>query len=219
VRERGEVHLRDVEAEFSHGTVTNYWGGSSRATSALLEAMHYKGWLRVARREGGIRIYAVQRPGEVPSIALARAWRALSPAAKRGTGLPVRPGTPPSRRTRSGCSRRSTRWCGTARRFERLWGWAYRFEAYTPVSRRERGYYALPLLWRDRAIGWGNVTMRGGHPHASFGYVAGRAPRDRAFAIALDAELARMHRFLAGDEPAPSVSARSAPSPPRLYRN
>jgi uncharacterized protein YcaQ len=194
VRERGEVHLRDVEAEFSHGTVTNYWGGSSRATSALLEAMHYKGWLRVARREGGIRIYAVQRPGEVPSIARAR-------------------------RTRSGCSRRSTRWCGTARRFERLWGWAYRFEAYTPVSRRERGYYALPLLWRDRAIGWGNVTMRGGHPHASFGYVAGRAPRDRAFAIALDAELARMHRFLAGDEPAPSVSARSAPSPPRLYRN
>ena len=38
-------------------------------------------------------------------------------------------------------------------RFELLWGWTYRFEAYTPAPKRKRGYYALPLLWRDRAIG------------------------------------------------------------------
>ena len=36
------------------------------------------------------------------------------------------------------------------RRFELLWGWPYRFEAYTPVAKRKLGYYALPLLWRDR---------------------------------------------------------------------
>ena len=29
------------------------------------------------------------------------------------------------------------------RRFEMLWGWAYRFEAYTPTSKRKLGYYAL----------------------------------------------------------------------------
>ena len=45
------------------------------------------------------------------------------------------------------------------RRFELLWGWAYRFEAYTPAAKRKLGYYALPLLWRDRVIGWGNVSI------------------------------------------------------------
>ena len=46
------------------------------------------------------------------------------------------------------------------RRFELLWGWAYRFEAYTPVSQRKLGYLALPLLWRDRVVGWGNVSVK-----------------------------------------------------------
>ncbi len=58
VRERGVVHPREVDAHFAHGTVTNYWGGSSSATTYLLERMHYDGLLRVARRDGGIRIYA-----------------------------------------------------------------------------------------------------------------------------------------------------------------
>ena len=58
VRERGAVHPREVDAHFAHGTVTNYWGGSSSATTHLLDAMHYRGLLRVARRERGIRIYA-----------------------------------------------------------------------------------------------------------------------------------------------------------------
>ena len=43
-------------------------------------------------------------------------------------------------------------------RFEHLWGWPYRFEAYTPVKKRVRGYYAMPILWQDSMIGWANVT-------------------------------------------------------------
>ena len=39
-------------------------------------------------------------------------------------------------------------------RFEHLWGWRYRFEAYTPRAERVRGYYAMPLLWRDQVVGW-----------------------------------------------------------------
>ena len=62
------------------------------------------------------------------------------------------------------------------RRFEILWGWAYRFEAYTPAAQRTLGYYALPLLWRDRVIGWGNLTVRDGTLHADIGYVSS-APR------------------------------------------
>src|SRR5262249_46071394 len=66
VRERGAVHPREVDAHFAHGTVKNYWGGSSNATTHLLDAMHYRGLLRVARREAGIRIYAEHRHGPEP---------------------------------------------------------------------------------------------------------------------------------------------------------
>src|SRR3569833_2819621 len=56
-------------------------------------------------------------------------------------------------------------------RFERLWGWVYRFEAYTPPAKRLRGYYALPMLWRNRVIGWANLASKQGNLEADFGYV------------------------------------------------
>jgi uncharacterized protein YcaQ len=77
-------------------------------------------------------------------------------------------------------------------RFGQLWGWDYRFEAYTPAARRVLGYYAMPLLWRDRVIGW--VTCEGGDVRVGY---AGAAPSGRAYAAALDAETARLRRFLA----------------------
>lgn len=82
------------------------------------------------------------------------------------------------------------------RRFEIFWGWTYRFEAYTPAPQRQRGYYALPLLWRDQAIGWANLVLRDGQLEAELGYVSGRAPTGAAFAPALDDELQRMCDFL-----------------------
>lgn len=57
VRELGEAHPRDVEKRLALGTVANYWGGSSNATTHLLDSMHYRGHLRVVRRESGIRVY------------------------------------------------------------------------------------------------------------------------------------------------------------------
>ena len=82
------------------------------------------------------------------------------------------------------------------RRFEHLWGWPYRFEAYTPLARRKLGYYAMPLLWGDAVIGWANVSAIAGPISATFGF-AGRQPRDRSFVRSLDAEMARLQRFLA----------------------
>ena len=82
------------------------------------------------------------------------------------------------------------------RRFELLWGWAYRFEAYTPAPKRVRGYYALPLLWRDQVIGWGNLSARDGALQAELGYVCGQAPREAGFAAALAAELDSLRVFL-----------------------
>src|SRR5439155_22631651 len=75
VRERGAVHPREVDDHFSHGTVTNYWGGSSNASTHLLEAMHYRGMLRVVRRDAGIRIYSAHEHGSAPTDAAARRER------------------------------------------------------------------------------------------------------------------------------------------------
>jgi uncharacterized protein YcaQ len=80
-------------------------------------------------------------------------------------------------------------------RFEMLWGWAYRLEAYTPARKRKLGYYAMPLLWRDRVIGWANLSVKNGELHSDFGYVSSQ-PRDRAFKRELEAELDRMRVFL-----------------------
>jgi uncharacterized protein YcaQ len=81
-------------------------------------------------------------------------------------------------------------------RFEMLWGWVYRFEAYTPPSKRVRGYYALPLLWRDRVIGWGNLSVENGELKSDLGYVDGHPPRDAAFKRELEAELEQVKVFL-----------------------
>jgi uncharacterized protein YcaQ len=81
------------------------------------------------------------------------------------------------------------------RRFELFWGWAYRFEAYTPAAKRLRGHYALPLLWHEAVIGWANLKVQNGQLQPELGYV-GQRPRGAAFKLALDEELGAMSRFL-----------------------
>ena len=81
------------------------------------------------------------------------------------------------------------------RRFEHLWGWPYRFEAYTPLPKRKLGYYAMPLLWRDTIIGWVNVSNAAGNFRVEAGYIK-EAPADDAFQLAFDAEISRFRQFL-----------------------
>jgi uncharacterized protein YcaQ len=245
VREHGEVHPREVDDHFSHGTVRNYWGGSSNATTHLLDAMHYRGLLRVVRREAGIRIYAAQQHGLGPTDEALRraridtlidvALRIYAPLPGASLSVLVRRlrfATPQWQGELTSALQRAKQrlshtradgvdWYwpdeeGAARRapqdtvrlltpfdpvvwdrarFELLWGWVYRFEAYTPAPKRERGYYALPLLWRDRVIGWGNLSVKDGELKSEFGYVQS-PPRDRAFKRELEAELDRMRGFL-----------------------
>lgn len=80
-------------------------------------------------------------------------------------------------------------------RFEHIWGWAYRFEAYTPPAKRVRGYYALPMLWRDQMIGWANANVVEGKLQIKLGYVKSR-PRSRDFRQEVEAECERMAAFL-----------------------
>ena len=246
VETRGAVHPREVDSHFSHGTVKNYWGGSSNATTHLLAAMHYRGMLRVARRERGVRVYAAHRHGAEPSTPTERRARidALVDVAVRiYAPLPghclsdlvrrLRFAVPQWRSELKDALQRVKERLSHARvggvqwywppeenvarfeppdsvrfltpfdpvvwdrdRFELLWGWVYRFEAYTPPSKRQLGYYAMPLLWRDRVIGWTNLSVAKGKLQSEFGYVESRPPSDRAFKRELEAELDRMRSFL-----------------------
>ncbi len=209
VRERGEVHPRDVNAHFARGTTRNYWGGQSNATTHLMSQMHYWGMIRVTRRDRGIRVYAVREPVPAP----AAVHNARGKARRHPVGVLVSDARahvdgvdwywPAGERLRRTAPVDRVRLLAPfdpvvsdRGRFEILWGWAYRFEAYTPARKRERGYYALPLLWRDRVIGWSNIAVKDGRLESDFGYVDSRPPRDRAFRGALDEELDRMRAFL-----------------------
>ena len=244
VRERGEVHPQEVEERFAIGTIRNWFGGASNATTHLLEAMLYHGVVRVVRRESGIRIYAEQRHGPGPRTEAERRER-LDTLADAAIGLyaplsfsrlrfligHLRHAVPQWKADLPGVIQRAVSrlrhacidgvdWYwpegGAAAgapedrvrllspfdpvvwdrsRFEILWGWTYRFEAYTPAAKRQRGYYALPLLWRDRVIGWGNVSVKGAELTWDVGFV-GAKPRDRLFPLALEEELERLRSFL-----------------------
>lgn len=80
-------------------------------------------------------------------------------------------------------------------RFEHFWGWAYRFEAYTPAAKRVRGYYALPLLWHDSMIGWANLRVQNNSLQVELGF-SEKEPIDANFRRELEQEIERMKIFL-----------------------
>jgi uncharacterized protein YcaQ len=248
VRQKGEVHPRDVTAHFAHGRVTNYWGGASSASTHLLDRMHYQGLLRIARRENGVRVYAPRDPAlanpegpdrQAQADALLRLVVHLyAPLPASGLSLLVgklRSGAPHLKAELKISLKRVTELCAhesvsktvwywppdetpdssgwevrpvarllapfdpvvwDRKRFEHFWGWEYRFEAYTPQSKRKLGYYALPLLWLDEVVGWANIGIKRGKMIAKLGYVSGSEPSDGRFRGELSAELERIETFL-----------------------
>lgn len=80
-------------------------------------------------------------------------------------------------------------------RFEHLWNWTYRFEAYTPKAKRKLGYYAMPVLWREWIVGWANAIVENGRLKVEFGYVNER-PHDQEYPEKAELEVVRMAKFL-----------------------
>ncbi|MCR4326264.1 MAG: winged helix DNA-binding domain-containing protein, partial [Candidatus Roizmanbacteria bacterium] len=80
-------------------------------------------------------------------------------------------------------------------RFNHLWAWPYQFEAYVPAHKRTRGYYAMPLLWGEDLIGWGNLSVNNSKLMVNVGFVQNR-PNDTQFNHELEKEMARMTSFL-----------------------
>jgi uncharacterized protein YcaQ len=96
------------------------------------------------------------------------------------------------------------------RRFEHFWNWAYRFEAYTPAAKRQLGYYAMPMLWRDDVIGWVNVVNRGGSSVVEPGFRTVQPP-DSEFRTEFEAEVARLQVFLKKRDKGLERTKRSSP--------
>lgn len=242
VQAAGVLHPRDLQAAFGRDRAVNGWGGFSKATTQALDMLLHHGYLRVARREDGIRLYAarplpddgfsheerlrrlvmivarVLAPVPAPTLSaaasrLARELRSAKPPGRivaellesgalerhEVDGLAylwptyLRP-APVHRRVRFLAPFDPLVW--DRRRFEHLWGWRYRFEAYTPPARRRLGYYAMPMLWGEAIIGWVNCSVRAGRLEVVPGYLAD-APAGRDFRSAFDAEVAAMADFLA----------------------
>jgi uncharacterized protein len=80
-------------------------------------------------------------------------------------------------------------------RFGLLWNWDYRFEAYTPVAKRVRGYYAMPILWKDDVVGWANISVQNGQLHFDTGYEK-KFAKSREYKTELDNELDRFRDFM-----------------------
>jgi uncharacterized protein YcaQ len=81
------------------------------------------------------------------------------------------------------------------RRFEHLWGWQYRFEAYTPVAKRRFGYYAIPMFAGNQAVGWVQCRTSSGHLSVTVHFV-GRRPVGKAFREGLGREVDRLARMV-----------------------
>ncbi len=246
VAELGEAHPRGLDDRFGKRSVKNCWGGKSQVTKRILENLHHHGYLRVSRRDKGIRVYNVPADSEESEadpverysrLALATV-HVFGPTSKRFliSELGRLNHLLPKRVDREKAVNRLVTsgqvselevegvnyiWIredwqqseagGRVRilapfdplvrncqRFEQVWGWRYRFEAYVPAAKRERGYYAMPVLWRDDVIGWANTKVEGRRLEVDIGYVEKR-PRAKAFRLALEAEVEAMTTFLGLD--------------------
>jgi uncharacterized protein YcaQ len=238
----GPTHPRVLQAALGKSRVINGWGGESIATTRMLEVLHFRGRLRIARRAKGIKVYELAHPALQPLVARERTDKLLdlmlhlyAPLPERSlrelaavvtrTSLPGGNGANAVNQMLASDRVRHASVDGVTyvwpaaekprvetrdevrllapfdpivwdrRRFEHLWDWAYRFEAYTPPAKRRRGYYALPMLWRNQVIGWANAGLTGGALGVEAGFV-GKRPRDAAFRRELDAEVQRMSAFL-----------------------
>jgi uncharacterized protein YcaQ len=242
VSEHKRIHPRELEAYLGRKREINAWGGYSKATTRRLEALHYRGLLRIAGRENGIRLYEPTsirhdeiKPderlrklvllmatilGPLADRSLRAALQHLAHAAPALEGRhsavtkllesgdlasavcdDIRYVWPHGRVTRTEPEEK-VRFLAPfdplvwdRRRFEHLWGWSYRFEAYTPPAKRKLGYYAMPLSWRDDVVGWVNISNRNGEFAVEAGFAKDR-PSEPSFQRAFDDEVERFRHFL-----------------------
>lgn len=246
VRQHGPTYPKDLQPHFDHGRIRR-WGADLNVTNHLLEGLHYRGQLRVARREGGTRVYAaVEHPPreDSPEARLVRAGHLLDLVVQLYAPLPAASlvyvcrllsyGVPHlAAEVRQLQKHAKSRYAHVEvdgllwfwprgenpsaarhqvddrlrflapfdpvvwdrRRFQLLWSWEYKLEAYVPAHKRRMGHYAMPMLWGEQMLGWANLKVVEGRLQHKLGF-AGPRPRGPDFRRALDEALQQMREFL-----------------------
>lgn len=246
VHQKGRAYAKDVKTHFGHGSIKR-WGGNLNVSAHLLEGLHYRGLLRVAKREAGVRLYEPIRHApqdDNPETRRVRAGQLLDIVMQLYAPLPaaslrylcglLRSGVsylaPEIRELQEDAESRfahalvdgvlwfwpkeekptASRYRADdrlrflspfdpvvwdRRRFQLLWGWEYKLEAYMPSHKRRMGHYALPMQWGEEMLGWANLKVVDGRLQHELGF-AGPRPRSSAFQLALDEALQQMQEFL-----------------------
>ena len=159
---RGPLLSREIEADLMVSRDPHDWWGSRKVT-LMLELLEARGIVAVVGRQGKQRVWDLAERWYPPvekmswpearQILEERRWRALGVRLEQ-SGWHAHPDA-----TDGPVPRRTTflspfdRLIHDRDRAEMLFGFFYRLEMYVPKSKREYGYYVLPIIRGDRLIG------------------------------------------------------------------